>query len=65
MRPKVAASDLSVQVASQSNDELGLLARTFNEMVASIHDKTEIIEQKNRENERLLLNILPNRSRTD
>jgi class 3 adenylate cyclase len=28
-------------------------------MVASIREKTEIIEQKNRENERLLLNILP------
>ena len=28
-------------------------------MVRSIHDKAEIIEQKNRENERLLLNILP------
>jgi class 3 adenylate cyclase len=28
-------------------------------MVTSIHDKTEIIERKNRENEQLLLNILP------
>jgi class 3 adenylate cyclase len=28
-------------------------------MTESIRDKTEIIEQKNRENERLLLNILP------
>ena len=40
-------------------DELGLLSRTFNNMVTSIREKTEIIEQKNRENERLLLNILP------
>jgi class 3 adenylate cyclase len=28
-------------------------------MVTSIREKTEVIEQKNRENERLLLNILP------
>ena len=30
-----------------------------NDMVTSIRDKNEIIEHKNRENERLLLNILP------
>jgi class 3 adenylate cyclase len=56
---KVASGDLSVQAPVTTNDELGLLSRTFNEMVTSIHDKTEIIEQKNRENEALLLNILP------
>jgi len=56
---QVAASNLSVQVPVRGKDELGLLSRTFNEMVASIREKTEIIEEKNRENERLLLNILP------
>jgi class 3 adenylate cyclase/HAMP domain-containing protein len=55
----VASSDLSVQVPVRSRDELGLLSRTFNDMVSSIREKTEIIEQKNRENEQLLLNILP------
>jgi class 3 adenylate cyclase len=55
----VVSSNLSVQVPVRSNDELGLLSRTFNDMVNSIREKTEIIEQKNRENEKLLLNILP------
>ncbi len=56
---RVKASDLTAYVPVTSKDELGLLSRTFNNMVASIREKTEIIEQKNRENEQLLLNILP------
>ena len=56
---RVKASDFSVHVPITSKDELGLLSRTFNNMVTSIREKTEIIEQKNRENEQLLLNILP------
>jgi class 3 adenylate cyclase len=56
---KVAACDFGVQVSAGGNDELGLLSRSFNQMVANIREKTEIIEQRNRENERLLLNILP------
>lgn len=56
---KVAATDFTVQVPVRTKDELGLLSRTFNEMVRSIREKTTIIEQKNRENEQLLLNILP------
>jgi len=56
---RVKASDFTVDVPITSKDELGLLSRTFNNMVASIREKTEIIEQKNRENEQLLLNILP------
>jgi class 3 adenylate cyclase len=56
---RVSAGDLTAQVHWHSKDELGLLADTFNSMTRSIREKTEIIEQKNRENERLLLNILP------
>jgi len=56
---RVSAGDLTARVNWHSNDELGDLADTFNSMTESIRDKTEIIEQKNRENERLLLNILP------
>jgi class 3 adenylate cyclase len=36
-----------------------MLCDTFNSMTQSIRDKTALIEQKNRENEALLLNILP------
>jgi class 3 adenylate cyclase len=56
---KVSAGDLTAQVNWKSKDELGVLSDTFNSMTKSIREKTELIEQKNRENERLLLNILP------
>ena len=56
---KVAAGDLTAQVDWKSGDELGTLAETFNSMTRSIREKTALIEEKNRENEALLLNILP------
>jgi class 3 adenylate cyclase len=56
---KVAAGDLSAHVEWKYKDELGMLSDTFNSMTKSIREKTELIEQKNRENEALLLNILP------
>src|SRR5262249_20361260 len=56
---KVAAGDLTAQVQWKWKDELGMLADTFNSMTKSVREKTELIEQKNAENERLLLNILP------
>lgn len=56
---KVAAGDLTAHVEWKWKDELGLLSDTFNSMTQSIREKTELIEQKNRENEALLLNILP------
>ena len=56
---RVAAGDLTAHVDWKYRDELGLLSDTFNSMTRSIREKTELIEQKNRENERLLLNILP------
>jgi class 3 adenylate cyclase len=56
---KVAAGDLTAQVEWKWKDELGMLADTFNSMTKSVREKTELIEQKNAENERLLRNILP------
>jgi len=56
---KVGAGDLTAKVEWKWKDELGLLSNTFNTMTKSIREKTELIEQKNRENEALLLNILP------
>jgi class 3 adenylate cyclase len=56
---RVAAGDLTAQVEWKWKDELGMLSDTFNSMTKSIREKTELIEQKNAENERLLLNILP------
>jgi class 3 adenylate cyclase len=56
---KVAAGDLTTTVEWKYKDELGILSDTFNSMTKSIREKTELIEEKNRENEALLLNILP------
>ncbi len=56
---KVADGDLTAQVEWKWKDELGMLSDTFNSMTKSVREKTELIEQKNAENERLLLNILP------
>jgi len=56
---KVAAGDLSAKANWKSDDELGELCDTFNSMTKSIGEKTKLIKEKNRENERLLLNILP------
>ena len=51
------ADDVYIDIAN--NDEFGDLARNFNNMVENIRTQSSIIEQKNAENERLLLNILP------
>ena len=56
---RVASGDLTAQVEWKWKDELGVLSHAFNSMTKSIREKTELIEQKNRENEALLLNILP------
>lgn len=56
---KVRAGDLAVRLPITSKDELGFLTKSFNGMVSSLHASTEAIQQKNRENELLLLNILP------
>jgi class 3 adenylate cyclase len=56
---RVGTGDLNARVEWKWKDEFGELSDTFNAMTKSIREKTELIEQKNRENERLLLNILP------
>lgn len=42
-----------------NEDEFGELAQSFNEMVQSLRAQTNLVEQKNRENEQLLLSIFP------
>ena len=49
--------DLELPVTSQ--DELGHLTQNFNEMVVNLRTQRQVIEQKNSENAKLLLNILP------
>jgi len=56
---KVRSGDLTVRLPITSEDELGILTGGFNSMVSTIQERTDAIEQKSRENELLLLNILP------
>lgn len=56
---RFAAGDYDVKVSARSQDEIGQLCTAFNGMVDEIHAKNDVIEAKNRENEELLLNVLP------
>ncbi|HLM13892.1 MAG TPA: adenylate/guanylate cyclase domain-containing protein, partial [Reyranella sp.] len=56
---RFAAGDYGAQVAVRSRDEIGRLCSAFNGMVDELREKTIVIENKNRENEQLLLNMLP------
>jgi class 3 adenylate cyclase len=56
---RFAAGNYDVKVRARTHDEIGQLCTAFNGMVDDIHAKNAIIEQKNRENEELLLNVLP------
>ncbi|MBV8192580.1 MAG: HAMP domain-containing protein [Alphaproteobacteria bacterium] len=56
---RFAAGDYGAQVAVRTRDEIGALCAAFNGMVGQLRDKNAVIENKNRENEALLLNVLP------
>lgn len=56
---RMGAGDLTARVRVHSRDELGVLSSAFNSMSESIQKSVAVIEEKNRENENLLLNILP------
>ncbi len=56
---RFATGDYGAKVAVRSRDEIGQLCTAFNGMVDELREKNAIIERKNRENEDLLLNVLP------
>jgi class 3 adenylate cyclase len=56
---RFAAGDVTVRVAARGRDEIGQLCLAFNGMVDDISRKAVVIETQNRENEALLLNVLP------
>jgi class 3 adenylate cyclase len=56
---RFAAGDYSARVPVRTQDEIGQLCSAFNGMVEDLHQKNAVIENKNRENEQLLLNVLP------
>ena len=56
---RIGAGEVGVRVDLNSRDEFGDLARTFNQMSESLLDQRRELEEKARENQELLLNILP------
>jgi class 3 adenylate cyclase len=56
---RFASGDHNAHVPVRTRDEIGQLCAAFNGMVDEISEKNRVIESKNRENEELLLNVLP------
>lgn len=56
---KIGSGETHVKVEVSSRDEFGELARVFNEMSDSITSQTEKLAEQDRQNQELLLSILP------
>ena len=56
---RVAEGDLDVQVPQGSRDEFGDLGSAFNDMASSLRIKQELIEEQQKENEKLLHTLMP------
>ena len=56
---QVGKGNTEVKVKIKSQDEFRELANSFNDMVDNLAFQKTLVEQKNRENEELLLSILP------
>jgi class 3 adenylate cyclase len=56
---KVQSGDMDVIVPLNPRDEFGELAQSFNAMLHSLHTQTDLVAEKNRENDQLLLSIFP------
>ncbi|WP_232432254.1 adenylate/guanylate cyclase domain-containing protein [Chamaesiphon minutus] len=56
---KVEAGQLDTAIVLDARDEFGELAQSFNAMVKSLQAQTNLVAQKNFENEQLLLSLFP------
>jgi class 3 adenylate cyclase len=56
---KVAAGELDGITNWETEDEFGELAQSFNAMVKSLQTQTDLVAEKNQENEQLLLSVFP------
>lgn len=56
---KVAAGELDAMASIETKDEFGELAKSFNAMVRSLRTQTNLVQEKNQENDKLLLSIFP------
>ena len=56
---QVGKGNTDIKVKVESKDEFRELANSFNEMVDNLDHQKKLVQQKNQENEELLLSILP------
>lgn len=56
---RVAEGDLDSKVPQGSRDEFGDLGSAFNDMASSLRIKQDLIDEQQRENEKLLLTLMP------
>jgi class 3 adenylate cyclase len=56
---RIGAGETTVSVDLRTRDEFGELARVFNDMASNLRRQRTELEEKARENQELLLNILP------
>ncbi|SRX94593.1 putative cyclase (adenylyl-or guanylyl-)(adenylate-or guanylate-) [Mycobacterium tuberculosis H37Rv] [Mycobacterium shimoidei] len=56
---RISAGDYSVKIPVTSRDEIGDLTAAFNEMSRSLEIKEELLQEQRRENDRLLLSLMP------
>ncbi|MFB7249373.1 adenylate/guanylate cyclase domain-containing protein [Microbacterium sp. NPDC056234] len=56
---RVAEGDLDVQVPQGSRDEFGDLGSAFNDMASSLRIKQDLIDEQQKENEKLLHTLMP------
>ncbi|MGI9304136.1 MAG: adenylate/guanylate cyclase domain-containing protein [Gammaproteobacteria bacterium] len=56
---RFAGGQTDVELEARSRDECGELARAFNDMMSTVREQSELAQEKNRQYEELLRNILP------
>jgi class 3 adenylate cyclase len=56
---RIAAGEVGVQVDAGTSDELADVGAAFNDMSRSLQVKAALLEEQQRENERLLLSLMP------
>ena len=56
---KISSGDYEVKIPVTSRDEIGNLTAAFNEMSRNLEIKEELLNEQRRENDRLLLSLMP------
>jgi class 3 adenylate cyclase len=56
---RISAGDYDVMIPVETRDEIGDVTRAFNEMSRNLAVKEELLQEQRRENDRLLLSLMP------